>query len=177
MAKLKPFDRNPENLTGQTSLSVVSERGHEAAMKLLISAHGVEPDHNDVHGRTPLALASARGHPEVVKLLLATNCVDPDSKDSNGRTPLSLAARNWHEEVVRLLLTARVDPTLKDTDGLTSLDLAKRGKRGKRNERVNQDHVIRLLQAATTERDPKKPSVYRPLLSIAVVLITVWSIW
>jgi ankyrin repeat protein len=177
IAKLKLFDRNSENLIGQTPLSVAAERGHEGAVKLLIAAHGIEPDHKDVHGRTPLALASASGHQVVVKLLLATNRVDPDSKDSDGRTPLSTAAQNWHEKVVRLLLMARVDPTSKDTSGLTPLDWAKRGKRGRWNERVNQDPVIRLLQVAITERDRKKPSVYRPLLSIAVLAITIWSFW
>lgn len=113
-----------------------AERGHEGAVKLLIAAHGIEPDHKDVHGQTPLALASASGHQAVVKLLLATNRVDPDSKDSDGRTPLSTAAQNWHEKVVRLPLTARVDPTSKDTSELTPLDWAKRGKRGRWNERV-----------------------------------------
>ncbi|KAJ6111729.1 heterokaryon incompatibility protein-domain-containing protein [Penicillium sp. IBT 18751x] len=71
IAKLKSFGQNLENLIGQIPLSVASERGHEAAAKLLITTYGVEPDREYVYRRTPL-LASASGKKAVVKLLLAT---------------------------------------------------------------------------------------------------------
>jgi ankyrin repeat protein len=91
----KPFDRNSVNSIGQTPLSVASEEGHEAVVKLLLAEHGVDPNHKDSYGRTPLASASASGHHGVVRLLLNTNGVDPDSRDTNGIEG-SVADRGLH---------------------------------------------------------------------------------
>lgn len=173
--ELEPFDRNVVTLNGQTPMSVASEGGHEAIVKLLLAEHGVEPDHKDSYGRTPLASASACGHHGVVTLLLATNRVNPDSRDFHGRTPLSLAAQNWHSKVVRPLLAAGADPTSKDSRGLTPLDWAKRGKRvdWKRKgfgEIINQPPTIRLLDAAITNHASMTSAVF----FIAVFLIAIW---
>ena len=172
--ELEPFDRNSATLGGQTPLSVASEGGHEAVVKLLLAEHGVELDHKDSCGRTPLALASARGYQGVVKLLLDTNLVDPDSRDSKGRASLSLAAQNWQQTVVQqLLLEARVDPASEDTSGLTLLDWTKKRQRGGWNEPTDQIPVVQLLQAAIAKHRSNKSTAHTKLLPVAVLLVAI----
>lgn len=70
---------------------------------------------------------------EVAKLLLARDDVQANSKSSRGLTLLSEAAAAWTTdrklEMLELLLaTNKVDPKLKDNNGMTPLDHAKRSR-------------------------------------------------
>ncbi|KAF5020231.1 hypothetical protein F66182_7748 [Fusarium sp. NRRL 66182] len=106
-----------KHFDGQTPLSLASEKGHEAVVRVILTQTGI-----DVNTRgfrylwTPLSLAARNGHYGVCKHLLEHDAVEPDPKDSGGRTPLSWAAGNGHIAVVRLLLAhKRVAPDSKAT--------------------------------------------------------------
>jgi ankyrin repeat protein len=43
---------------GQTPLSYAAQNGHEAVVKLLLAAKGVDADSKDIYRRTPLLFAS-----------------------------------------------------------------------------------------------------------------------
>ncbi|KAF2183470.1 ankyrin [Zopfia rhizophila CBS 207.26] len=112
---------------GRTPLSYATENGHEAVVKSLLAAEGVDVNSKDNGARTPLSLAAGKGHEAVVKLLLAEDGVDVNSKDDAyyKRTPLSLAAGKGHEAVVKLLLAKDgVDVNSKDNGERTPLSLA-----------------------------------------------------
>jgi ankyrin repeat protein len=125
LLKKRTIDTSVRNKCGQTLLSQVAERGHEAIVKLLLATGEVNIESKDNSGRTPLWYAAQNGHEAVVKLLLDTGKVDADIMDSDGRTPLWYAAGNGHETVVKLLLdTGKVDADAKDNYGRTPLSYA-----------------------------------------------------
>lgn len=51
--------------------------------------------------------------------------VDPNEKNKYGETSLHVASQNGHFECVKILLDFKGDPTLKDNQGNTPLDVAR----------------------------------------------------
>ena len=100
----KGADLEAKDDTGQTPLSMASEKGHKDVVQLLLATGQVDVDSKDKNGQTPLSMAAESGYESVVQLLLESGQVDVDSKDKNGQTPLWMAARNGYEGVVQLLL-------------------------------------------------------------------------
>jgi ankyrin repeat protein len=60
----------------QTSLSLASENGHEAVVRLLLEGYDVDLNSEDIWGRTPLLHAASEGHEAVVRLLLEQGSID-----------------------------------------------------------------------------------------------------
>ena len=110
--------------TGWTPLLQAAKEGQEAAVELLVTEGGANPNHRDKDGRTPLSWAASLGHEAIARRLLNVNTVAPDSRDKTGRTPLLWAAWKGHEIVISLLLAAKVNVNLKDLDGRTPLKVA-----------------------------------------------------
>jgi ankyrin repeat protein len=114
----KGADLEAKDDTGQTPLSVASEKGHKDVVQLLLAAGQVDVDSKDKNGQTPLWMAARNGHEGIVQLLLERGQVNVEAEDSEySRTPLWMAAYNGHEDVVQLLLErGQVNVEAKDSE-------------------------------------------------------------
>ena len=74
------------------------------------------------NGWTPLHWSAQNGHEDVVELLIDHKALI-DEVDLNGNTPLYYASLHGYLEVVKLLVQ-HSDPTIKNKDGETALDIA-----------------------------------------------------
>lgn len=74
----------PLTVTGyrcDDALSWASENGHDAVVKLLLQAEGVDINSESFNGQTALSWASRSGLDSVVKLLLQIDGIDINPKD------------------------------------------------------------------------------------------------
>ena len=107
---------------GDTPLMLASFYGNAPVVKLLL-AREVEVNRP---GWTALHYAAINGSSEIVKLLLdASAYVDAESPDDK-MTPVMLAAMRGRVAAVEVLRDNGADLTLKNKDGLTAMDLARR---------------------------------------------------
>lgn len=79
-------------------------------------------------GWTPLHYAASGGHVEIMKKLLEAFAFI-DAQSPNGTTPLMMAAMYGSSDAVKLLLDEGADTAMKNQQGMTALDFAKRGRR------------------------------------------------
>jgi len=92
---------NYRGIYGDTSLNLVSIKGHLEIMKYLID-NGANIESKNENGNTPLSLAVKWSHVEIVKFLIEKGA-NINVKDINGNTPLSLALI-WDEfDIINLL--------------------------------------------------------------------------
>ncbi|KAF8736028.1 hypothetical protein AX14_001030 [Amanita brunnescens Koide BX004] len=129
---LNALDDEPE-LKEKRSRSNASDSGGLglAVSKAQAPAH-VE-DHS-IHG-----LAVDNNIAGLTALLEKNMDVDLNTRDEFKYTPLHLAADRGNIEVVKLLLEKGADPTLKDPDDLTALELA---------DTAGHEDVVKLLSSA-----------------------------
>lgn len=93
------------------------------AVEPLIISGGADLNFRLPDGSSLLHHAVSRSTPDVVKALLKVG-FDVNLQDNKGETPLHLAA--WNQVNLQVLLDANPDTTIKNNNGLTALDLAKR---------------------------------------------------
>merc|ERR1712046_233463 len=94
--------------------------GHGKMVEELL-ARGADPGERDGDGRTALHFAAT--HPEIAEMLLKART--PMTPDVCGRTPLHEVACKGNAAVAKSLLAANAEPSFKDTDGKTPLDIAR----------------------------------------------------
>ena len=109
--------------------------------------HGADVNAQDKGGLIPLHNAASYGHVDVAALLIKYNaCVN--ATDKWAFTPLHEAAQKGRTQLCALLLAHGADPTLKNQEGQTPLDL------------VSADDVSALLTAAMPPS--ALPTCYKP---------------
>jgi ankyrin repeat protein len=121
----------------RTPLTVAVILGRRDAARVLLDL-GAAVDQTNPNGRTALAAAVLGHRTELVQLLLARGA-NVNYVDSAGMTPLMYAATIDFGDaaVVDLLLRAGARAEMRDLDGLTALERARRG---------NHTHAIRSLE-------------------------------
>lgn len=119
---------------GDTVLMLAAFHGYPAVVRELL-AREVEVNGP---GWTALHYAAINGNPQSIKALLdASAYIDAESPEGK-MTPIMLAAVRGRVGAVKLLREEGADISLKNSDGLTALDLARR---------AHQDEVIEILSA------------------------------
>lgn len=132
------------NAQGESPLMIAAIMGQLESAKRLIQ-RGAEVNKT---GWTPLHYAASRTERdsvEMVRLMLQHHAYI-DAESPNKSTPLMLAAHYGHADVVRLLLEEGADPSLRNEQGLTAVDFARRAGR---------DDMAELVATALRERRTK----------------------
>lgn len=115
------------NTAGESPLMIAALKGHLGLAKALIK-RGAEVNKP---GWAPLHYAAARPEPDsvdMVRLLLEEHAYI-DAESPNKTTPLMMAAMYGHADVLRLLLEEGADASLRNEQGLTAVDFARRAER------------------------------------------------
>lgn len=117
--------RNPQ---GESPLMIAAIKGHLGPARQLIQ-RGAEVNKT---GWTPLHYAASRTEPDSVEMarLLLEHHAYIDAESPNRSTPLMLAAMYGHADLVRLLLEEGADASLRNEQGMTAVDFARRADRG-----------------------------------------------
>jgi uncharacterized protein len=140
---LSEVDVEARNRQGETPLMMAALKGQLPQARRLI-ARGAEVNRP---GWTPLhyaATGNTAGSLEVVRLLLERHAYI-DAESPNRSTPLMMAAQYGAPAVVRLLLEEGADPLLRNEQGLTAIDFARRAER---------PDAAALIAAAIRARQP-----------------------
>jgi uncharacterized protein len=136
--KTKLEARTPQD---ESALMMASLGGFEELAKTLIDKGA---DVNKT-GWAPLHYAATKGHISIMKLLLENHAYI-DAESPNRSTPLMMAAMYGTFEAVKLLVEEGADVGLKNEQGLTALDFAKR---------ANRSDAATYLAKVTETRRPK----------------------
>lgn len=137
---------NDRNVQGETPLMIAAIRGQVGIAEQLIR-RGAEVN---MPGWTPLHYAASRAEPDstaMVRLLLEHHAYI-DAESPNRSTPLMLAAMYGHRDLVPLLLQEGADPSLRNEQGLTAVDFARRADRDDLADQIAQ----RLRQRSPSGR-------------------------
>ena len=117
------IDLNVRNNGGETALI---ETVSEDIAKLLVAA-GADVNAQDSRGRTALMEAANNNYYAKIRALTAAKHLQIDRRGRDGRTALMIAAGDARPECVRALLEGHADPTLRDKQGRTALQIAEAG--------------------------------------------------
>ncbi len=115
---------NALNAKDESALMIAALKGHLDVAASLIKR---DADVNKT-GWAPLHYAATGGHLPILSLLLENHAYI-DAESPNGSTPLMMAAMYGTPQAVKLLVEAGADPLLKNQQGLTAIDFARRASR------------------------------------------------
>jgi hypothetical protein len=113
---------------GEQSCFVAIDESNTSALKRCLEA-GWDPNKADSHNYRPIDAAInniAHGSPAAreVLMMLITSGVDINAIGINGMTPLMMAAKNCKVEIAKDLIQAKADLNIKNSDGITALQMA-----------------------------------------------------
>ena len=152
------FDPNTPSPDGQHALYLALRDGAPKAARALVDWPATKVDARNSHDETPLMMAALKGHLDMVKKLVERDAdvnkpgwaplhyaatsghlavmelllehhAFIDAESPNGTTPLMMAAHYGTPAAVKLLLDAGADTTMKNQQGLSAIDFARRGNR------------------------------------------------
>ncbi|MDP2817682.1 MAG: ankyrin repeat domain-containing protein [Polaromonas sp.] len=124
LAEWPKTDVNLLNAQGESVLMIAALKGNVEAAASLVKR---DADVNKT-GWAPLHYAATSGSLAILSLLL-DNHAYIDAESPNGSTPLMMAAMYGTPQAVKLLVDAGADPLLKNQQGLTAIDFARRASR------------------------------------------------
>lgn len=116
----KATDVDISNKSGETPLMIAAIEGNMSVVKSLVERRNAQIDHI---GWTPLHYACSKGQLEVAKYLISKGA-SIDTLSIGNNTPLIMAVVSGNEELVALLLSKGADLRLKNSQGLTAIDIA-----------------------------------------------------
>ena len=122
------------NAAGESPLMLVALQSRTDLAKRMI-ARKAEVNKT---GWTPLHYACSSPKPESVSMvrLLIEHHAYIDAESPNKSTPLMMAAQYGHTDLVKLLLDEGADPQLRNEQGLTAIDFARRAGRKEQAELI-----------------------------------------
>ncbi len=118
---------NMHDCGGRYPLHAAAEMGHPAMVSWLLQ-HGADIGVVTHDGASVLFSAALSGDIDILNLVFDAGAQGINDRDNRGATPLHYAVTKQHTGAVRWMLAHGADPTLRDKDGKTPLDLA-RGKK------------------------------------------------
>ena len=116
----KRTDVDLSNKYGETPLMIASIDGDLTLVKTLVLQKKAMVNHI---GWTPLHYACSKGNLEVAQFLV-TNGALVDSPSPGNTTPLMMAVQSGNEQLIKLLLDKGADIQLRNTNGLSAIDIA-----------------------------------------------------
>ena len=116
----KRTDVDLSNKYGETPLMIASIDGDLTLVKTLVLQKKAMVNHI---GWTPLHYACSKGNLEVAQFLV-TNGALVDSLSPGNTTPLMMAVQSGNEQLIKLLLDKGADIQLRNTNGLSAIDIA-----------------------------------------------------
>lgn len=139
------IDLNLANKQGETPLMLAAIKGNLEMVKKL-AERGADINRE---GWAPLHYAASAGLEQSVPITayLLEHSAYIDAASPNGTTPLMMAAQYSSEDVVKLLIQEGADVTLRNQQGQTAVDFARRSER---------DFMVKLLTTATNASRPAK---------------------
>ncbi|HEY9094337.1 MAG TPA: ankyrin repeat domain-containing protein [Hydrogenophaga sp.] len=125
---------NAKNKQDESPLMMAALKGHLELARELI-AHKADVNKP---GWTPLHYACSNPQPESrdMAALLLENHAYIDAESPNKTTPLMMAAHYGHADAVKLLLEEGADPSLRNEQGLTAVDFARRAGRAEQADMI-----------------------------------------
>ena len=120
------FNRRSVSFQPEVLLQEVVTEGDTDLAKEIISSGTVDVNKMSPVGLTALHQCALDGNLELAKTLVL-NGADVNNIDADGWSPLHGAAATGHTEIVRFLLLAGSDPVLKNDEGHTPYQLARKG--------------------------------------------------
>jgi ankyrin repeat protein len=146
--------------SGDTLLHVAAAAYDTGCCELFVDAgadvrarnrRGAEPLHAATNGNPQSTRWNPRAQAEVIGYLIGAGA-DPDALAAGGVTPLHRAVRNRCAAAVSALLDAGADPSRRNDNGSSALDLAGRatgrGGSGSAPAKAQQAEIVRLLTDA-----------------------------